>query len=182
MSTIKTAKRYAHSLLAVANEQKLTNKVLADCQLISNTISGSRELKVFLKSPIVKQEKKLAVLKELFFDSITSLTITFIDIVTKKDRLTVLNDIALQYEELYNQQEGILRIKVKTAKELSSKEQKSLEKSLSKRTGKTIQMLLEVDPELLGGLTVQIQDTIVDGSVKNKLDSLQSIFHTSVTQ
>lgn len=67
MSVTKAARRYAQSLLDVANEQKATKQVLDDCTLIAETVGGSRELQLFLKSPIIKSDKKLAALNELFF-------------------------------------------------------------------------------------------------------------------
>lgn len=179
MSVTKTARRYADSLLSVALEAKLAEKILADCKLIVETTNSSRELVVFLKSPIIKSDKKSAVLKELFGFKIQTITSTFIDIIVKKNRVDILGAIVKQYIEAYNEHAGIIQIKVESASDLSTSDISSLKKALEVKTGKKVELATSVKTELLGGMTVKIKDTVIDGSVKHKLESLNALFTKS---
>lgn len=179
MSVTKAARRYADSLLTVAKEVAVTENILNDCKLISNTISGSRELVLFLKSPIINADKKSAVLKELFDSKISPLMTSFIKIVVNKNRVDILGAITSQYIEAYNEFAGIIQIKVESATELSNKDTSSLKKVLEAKTGKIVELTSTIRKELLGGITVKIKDTVIDGSVKHKLESLNYLFTKS---
>lgn len=179
MSNTKAARRYAHSLLDVCVEHKLTEKVVDDCRLISQTLKDSRELNLFLKSPIIKDDKKLSVLLEVFGKKIQNLTIEFIKIVVRKNRIQILDDIAQQFIEAYNAYAGIIQVHVDSASELSATQHKQIIKALESKTGKKVELSTAIKPELLGGITVKINDTVTDGSIKHKLETLDSLFKKS---
>ena len=179
MSDSKAARRYAQSLLDVAVEIKATELAVADCLLIDQTITDSRELAVFLKSPIIKSDKKLAVLKEIFGKKIQKLTSEFISVIVRKNRIDILGAIAKQFIELYNVYAGIVKIHVDSAEDLSKSQLSSLLKALETKTGKKVDLSTSVHKELMGGMTVKIHDTVIDGSVKHKLETLDSLFKNS---
>lgn len=179
MSVTKAARRYAQSLLDVANEQKATKQVLDDCTLIAETVGGSRELQLFLKSPIIKSDKKLAALNELFFKKISSLSQAFIDIIVRKNRVEALGAIATEFIQAYKEQAGIIDVSVESASVLSKSELEALKKSLEAKTGKTVLLHASENKKLIGGLTVKVKDTVTDGSVKHKLESLHALFQNS---
>ncbi|TNE73469.1 ATP synthase F1 subunit delta [bacterium] len=179
MSLTKAARRYAQSLLDVADDQKATKQVLDDCTLIAETVGGSRELQLFLKSPIIKSDKKMAALNELFFKNISSLTQAFIEIIVRKNRVEYLGAIATEFIKAYKEKAGIIDVTVQTASALSKSELSALKKSLEAKTGKTVELIASENKNLIGGITVKVNDTVTDGSVKHKLESLNTLFHSS---
>lgn len=175
----KAARRYAKALLEIALEQKVLDDIYSDMSLVSETISSSRELELFLKSPIINQDKKHNALKEIFGDQINSISSSFFEIIIRKGREDLLFGISNAFIEAYKKHKGILDVEVVSALELSDKEIKSLKKSLETKTGKTINITSSVDASLIGGLTIKIDDTVTDGSVKHKLENLEELFYNN---
>ena len=179
MQVSKAARRYATAMLQLAKERDEVEDIMNDMDLIRNTVSGSRELMLLLRSPIVKSSDKEQVLKKLFGERVTEPMRLFLDLLVKKDREDLIGQIAEAFIALYNDYKGIIVVEVASAQDLSDKQQADLQKSLENRTGKTVRMNLKVDESLKGGLTVRIEDTVIDGSVKNKLQELQALLHNT---
>lgn len=174
--SIKAANRYARAFLETANELDLLEKVREDMLLISNTFSSSPDLGLFLRSPIVRGEKKRAALIEIFSDKIEEITSHLLSVLTRKNRERLLEEITTQFLKLYNQQKGIINVHVVSADELSEQQKKELIKELQTSTRKKVLLETDVDPDLIGGLKVIIDDTVTDGTVKHKLNQLRDRF------
>jgi F-type H+-transporting ATPase subunit delta len=172
----KAARRYAKALLQSAQEQDLLADVEKDIRFISNTIEDSRELVVFLKTPIIKKEDKKDVLSKLFDEHITKETKSLLLLLSEKNRESLLKDICEGFLQLYNEYKGIIKVDVTTAFELSDDQKEKLHKALESSTGKDVEMNITTDEDLLGGLVVRIDDTVIDGSVKHKIRKLKNQF------
>lgn len=176
MASLKAASRYAKSLLEVSQEQNQVEQTLADIELIDNTIKGSRDLFLFLRSPIVQRHKKQKVMLELFGDKVSELTRMFIEILIRKERERIVPEIAESFIDLYNDFAGIQKVQVRAANDMDKAGKDNLVKILQEKTGKKILMAFTVDKSLRGGLQVRINDTVYDGSVKHKMEELQDAF------
>ena len=97
----RAAARYAKSIIQLSIEQDILDLVKADMDLIRSTCAGSKELVLLLESPIVKADKKLAVLNAVFGSKLSALTNKFITILTSKGRESLIDDIAIAFEDLY---------------------------------------------------------------------------------
>lgn len=175
----KTARRYAKALLQSALEQDILDDVEKDIKFILNTVQSSRDLVLFLKSAIIKTDDKKAVLSKIFDEHISSETKSFLALLSKKNRENLLEDVCKGFIQLYNQHEGIIQVKVTTAYDLSSSQIGDLRKALATSTGKKVEMNLIVDREIIGGIIVLIDDTVIDGSVKHKIRKLKKQFAVS---
>ncbi len=176
----KAARRYANALFISAVEQKAIEQIKKDIDLIRNTILSSSDLRLFLRSPIVKHEMKRAALDEIFGGKIQKLTGNLIGILSEKGREYLLAGICQGFIDLYNQHHNILEIDVTTAFELADDQQSSLLKELESVTGKNVSMSITQNEDLIGGLTVQIADVKIDGSARFQLNQLKNKFTTSV--
>lgn len=172
MST-KAAKRYANAFLGLALEKDILENTREDMLLIKNTIDTSSDLQVFLKNPIIKKDQKKAAVKQIFEGSVQDVTFEFYNLLARKDRENLLEDISNKFIELYNQHQGIIKVGVTSAKKLEEAQLKALKKSIEQTTGKKVEFNTDVDEELIGGLKIRIEDTVVDGSVKFKLSQLK---------
>jgi F-type H+-transporting ATPase subunit delta len=177
---LKAARRYASALLVTAIEQDILEEVKDDMLLIKQTVSDSSELRLFLRSPIIKKEFKKAALDEIFENKIQKLTSDLISILSQKGRENILMGITQSFGELYNGHHNIIEVDVRTAFELNKDQKSSLHKELESVTGKTVLMHIEKNEDLIGGLTVRIDDTVIDGSAKYKLNQLKEKFTTAV--
>lgn len=176
MLVSKAARRYASALLETAKEQKSVEETLKDILFIKNTIDNSKDLLVFLKSPVIKPDDKEAVLKSIFEKHIGKLSNGFVKLVSSKERADILPEIVVAFVNQYNDYAGIIEVEVRTAKALEEKQVKELQKVLEKTTSKKVEMSLKEEAELRGGLLVKIQDTVIDGTVKHKLEQLEQTF------
>lgn len=179
MVNTKTAQRYANALMQVAVERNEVEVILEDVRLINNTLQNSRELVLFLKSPIIKRDKKMNVLTELFSNKVNELTLTFIEVMTRKNRENILPAVFPAFIKRYNEYAGIVDVEVASAEVLSESEKNDLQKALEQKTDKKIQLHLSEDKSLKGGLKIRIDDTVIDGTVKHKLEQLESLFYNA---
>ncbi len=176
MHITKAARRYSSALLQVAREQDLVEETLEDVKFIRNTLEDSRELVLFLRSPIVKKSDKEEVLEKVFKEHIHQSTYLFMDLMIRKDREALLDQIAGAYIDEYNKFAGIQPVQIYMAFELSDKQKEELVEALESHTGKTIQPHYHIDESLKGGLAVRIEDTVIDGTIRHKLDKLEERF------
>ena len=179
MINSKAAKRYAKALLTLSQEQGVIEEVLEDIKTINETINGSRDLLLALKSPIVKPTEKISILDEIFSKHIGTLTKQFILLIAEKERAALLPSITVSFFALYNEAVGIIEVTLNTAFKLEDHQLDSITKTLESITNKRVKLHIEVEPSLLGGITIQMEDTVIDGSVRHKLNELE---HTLLSQ
>ncbi len=173
MLVSKAARRYAIALLELSKEKKIVEKTLSDIQFIDKTIADSRDLELFLKSPIIKPNLKKDTLNEIFKKHISELTLQFVTLIASKERSAILDQIATSFLSEYNKYAGIIEVEVRAAKKLSAKQIKELQKVLEKTTSKKVNLETTTQAELKGGLLVKIEDTVIDGTIKHKLEQLE---------
>lgn len=176
MLITKAARRYASALLQVAEERNEVETILEDINLIKDTLEGSRELVVFLRSPVIKYDDKAAVLNTMFGDKVQKPTQLFLGLLARKNRIQILDEITHAFIELYYEYAGIIRVDVVTAGKLDKEQQRSLQDMLENKTGKKVNLQLSVDKALKGGMSIRIDDTVIDGTVKHKLEQLENLF------
>lgn len=172
----KAARRYAKALLQSALEKDKLGKVKKDIRFIYETVEDSNDLRIFLKSPIIKSEDKLKALSDIFGKHISNETMDLLRLLSEKRREKLLKDICTGFLELYSEHMGIIRVDVVSAFELDTKQKEALQDELVERTGKKVEMDITVNPNLIGGLVVKIGDTVIDGSVKHKIRMLKNQF------
>ena len=179
MQISKAARRYASALLQISIEQDTVDDVLSDVRLINQTLESSRDLVLMFKSPIIKSDDKATIVDKVFEDRLSDITSRFLHLLIKKQREDLTDEIFSAFTEAYRKHAGILKINIKTAQELSKKKYQQIEKIFSERTGKTIESEVEVDEKLTGGIAVRVHDTVIDGTVKHKLDQLDQLFSST---
>lgn len=172
----KVARRYASAYLQTVLQLDKLEQAKDDMLFIKATTSGSRDLQLFLKSPIVKSTDKKEALTTIFEPHISKESFSLINLLVSKGREENLNEISREFINLYNLHEGILEVGVTTASTLSDDQKGNLLKSLETKTGKTIEMNLSVDESIRGGVIIKINDTVIDGSVKHKISQLKNKF------
>jgi F-type H+-transporting ATPase subunit delta len=172
------ASRYAKALLDLAVEQKQLDAVYGDMQLIKHACEGSRELQLFLKSPVVKPAKKIETLKALFFSHVSKLTAGYLTLVVNKKRTALLQEIAGSFVAQYKEHNNITTALITSAVKLDDSLRKkalSIVKGISKGE---VELVEKVNPELIGGFILKVGDRQVDNSVSRQLNDLKKNFNT----
>lgn len=175
MANIRIAKRYAKALIEIAEEMKKLDRITKDVQFIDSVIRSSRDLQLLLKSPIVREEKKKEILKEIFSDSrVDPVTLKFIILLVEKGREGLLPDVVKTYQQLYDEKMGIVTVEITVAYEVSDSEKKKIERKILELTkAKAIKPIYKIDPSIIGGVVIRIGDTVYDASIRRKIQLLR---------
>ena len=176
MENLRIANRYAEALMTTAEELQILKKVSDDLTVIQRIIKESHEFQLFLKSPVIKKEKKQAVFKATFGSSVQSLTLQFLSLLIEKDREDALPSVIEAFFRLQDERLGIIHVRVKTAAELSPQQTVQLKQRFEAYSKKKVYIDLSLDKQLIGGFIARIGDTVFDGSVKQQLELLRKRF------
>ncbi len=179
MASPTASRRYAKAVLLLADEAKQAEQVLAELRGVRSTIEASSELRALLNSPVIKPEKKASILKAVF-SSASELMVRLIDLLAERQKLGLLPEIASHLELLYNDANGIAEVTLTTVEPLDAAQTNAVKAALELKTGKKITIRSQTDPALLGGITVQLGDTMYDGSVRHSLEKLDMLLHAPI--
>ncbi|HOI30913.1 MAG TPA: ATP synthase F1 subunit delta [Melioribacteraceae bacterium] len=181
MSIYRISYRYANSFFQLAEEKKLLKKYGEDIELIFNTLSQSKELRSVLRNPVIKQKDKKNLLSKIFGSKIRKETSEFLDFIVGKSREDIMMEIMKEFLNLRDDKEGIVRTGITSSVDLTDSVKKDLVSKLEKRTGKKVKPEYYVDKNLIGGFIVNINDTMLDASVKHQLDLLRKKFSEEIS-
>ena len=170
------ATRYAKSLLQLATEKGQLEKVYTDMQLVENVCEENREFALFLKSPIIKTDKKVAVIKEVFSGKVNEITSGFLTILTHKRRELYMGEIAKEFVTQYKQHKNILTAVITSAVGIDSTVKAKVLELIKQTTKGEVELVEKVDKNLIGGFVLSIGDKQVDTSVARKLSELRKTF------
>lgn len=177
MTNPRLAYRYAQSLIDIAQEQKVLSEVLHDMNFIRTTISASRELELFLSSPIIKADKKSAAIDQIFESKTNPLTIKFIQLLINKGRESNLYEIATSFESLYDEMHKVKKIKVTSAVPMTEAiKNVVVAKAQSMVPGYELKVDEIINPDIIGGFIIEVGDKLYDASVKTELYKIKKQF------
>jgi F-type H+-transporting ATPase subunit delta len=179
MASFTASKRYAKGLLQVGLDTGTVERILSDMKYVQSAVKSTPMLMKVLNSPVVNEAKKKAILRDLLQSHASDVTMKLVDILAEKNRFGLLNQIAVSFQQLYNAHAGILEIAITTAFDLEQSQIEGMVKAMETNTGKTIQYTLKTDKALIGGVAIKHGDTVIDGSVRNKLEQLTELLQVS---
>jgi F-type H+-transporting ATPase subunit delta len=172
----KVAGPYAEALLDLAKSKNLLKETTNDVNIISQFLINSSDLKKFLGNPLVTRDAKKNVLKDILGEQIGSNTLKFLSLLVDRNRIGVLESIAQKFLELSYKQESIEIAKITSSIQLSADQQKEIAAKLKLITGaKQIKLALKIDPQLIGGFTIEIGSKMIDTSIRGQLKQISAI-------
>jgi F-type H+-transporting ATPase subunit delta len=174
MRQTKTARTYAKALLDLAVEQNTLEDVKNDMELILSVCESSKELQTVLESPVVSPDKKMNVLNELFAKKTSKLTLSFMALLVKNGRGSVLPNVSFSFGDLYLNNKNILRAVIKSVDGVGDVLKKKVTELVKATYNKEVLIEEEKDGSLIGGFVVTIGDKQIDASVSRQLASLQN--------
>ncbi|MBE0556719.1 MAG: ATP synthase F1 subunit delta, partial [Proteobacteria bacterium] len=156
MKSTRVARRYAQALLESSESGRVLDSVLKDARLLHDYVVQSRELRSFLRSPVIKGETKVTVLRSLFEKSIAPLTMNFLLLLVHKNREEVLPEIIDELFRLHDERQGIVTLDLKAATQLSQDHRSAVVRRFEQITGKTVRVSFSVDATLKGGILARV--------------------------
>lgn len=170
------SKRYAHAFFKIAAEEKQLERYYNELRQCSSIIAQNKVLGEFLANPIFEQESKKKVLEKIISKlQLSGITVNFLKLLVDKKRVEALPDIEAFYRQLMDEALKKVRVTLKTAFPLSRKMQDYINSNMEKITGRKVEITVETDTSLLGGIVVGVGDTLYDGSIKNQLNNMRNL-------
>lgn len=166
-------KKYANALLEIAVEENCLDEVYGQFKIFNGELCENSQLEKLLVMDIIPSTQKRAILKD-FLAQCNPLFANFIKIIIDKDREEELKLMYLEFNELYKQEKNIIEATAVTAIELSEAEVEDMKNKLAEKYNKTVILENKIDESILGGVVLYIGDSVVDASLKAKLDGLRN--------
>jgi len=174
MSEAAVAQRYARAIFELGIEEHQLESLTKQVTAFANTYAASDELATLLENPIVSNDQREGVLKEVAARlGVHGLALNAIRLLAQRRRLAVLPELARQLVRLADDQTGVVRATVTSAVPLSADYVASLEQALASVTKRRVVVVQKHDPSLVAGLVTQIGDNTIDGSIKGRLADLE---------
>ena len=173
--SITSSERYSLALYELASENNVLPKVEDQSSAILNLISSSKDFSNLIKDPTNNQEDLLKIIENISNDNkFENLLKSFLSFLVLKRRFFYVEQILNSFIEICSQKRGELKAELKSAKKLSSNEITKITDELTKNFSSKIKLNYKHDESLIGGLVLQVGSTMVDTSIKNKLQSIEN--------
>jgi ATP synthase F1 delta subunit len=163
---------YARSLFEVAHEQDKLDVVREQLGEFADALGENRDLQVFFFSPYFATKEKQDGLDRVVSDA-DPVIVNFLKLLIEKHRMPVLLRIRANYDALWEEENKLLPVHITSAVELDSAIVEQLGDRISEQTDRKVELSADVDPDLLGGIVVRVGNSILDASVRNRLEQLR---------
>lgn len=170
------ARRYAQALFEIAQERQLLEKVRTELHHFAASLEENQAFADFFRSPEHSRAVKRAAIEKVFQDRYSNVFFNFLVVVIQKGRHQTVTEIVAAFDELYDRFTRRTRALAITAVPLDSKIADDLKVRLSKSLNKQVDLENQIDPAILGGIVLNIDGKVLDGSVKQQLERLRAQF------
>jgi F-type H+-transporting ATPase subunit delta len=155
-------------------EQKMVEQYGTELAKVSSLLSGEKLLRLLLESPTLPVEKKAAIMADVTASlQLSSGMKNFLGLLLTKDRLRYVPQIEVNYRQFADELSGIVRARIVSARTLSPEQQRSIQTGLEKKTGKKVELAVDLDPSQIGGIKAEIAGRVFDGSVRTQLKRIE---------
>lgn len=182
MKSQKLAGRYANALYEFAVQENKLEETYQDILTLKEVFHENQELKAVIESPIITPDKKNNIFSALFEAKINTVSFGFLSLIIKKKREPALLMIFDEFINLYNKHHNIRIAQFTTAIAISDELANRIKGILEEQTHSTIELQRKVNPELIGGFIIKIDDFMVDTSLIGKINKLKLEFSNNIYQ
>ena len=170
-----SANRYSLALYELASEASVITKVEENSNSFLQLISNSKDFRNLIKDPTLSQEILENVINKISENfNLETLFKNFLNFLILKRRFFYIQQILISFNEICSEKKGELKAEIKSAKDLSQQEINKITEELSNTFKSKIKLNYNHDKSLIGGLVVQVGSTMIDTSIKNKLQQIEN--------
>lgn len=174
MSNSTISRRYAKALVNLGAEQQTVKQFGDELAQVGSVLKGEERLLLILECPTFATEKKAVILSEIYDTMKLSTGIrNFLGLLLTKNRLRYLSEIEGDYRRFADELSGVVRAKITSAAELNRNQCLEIQSGLEKQTGKKVELKVQLDPSLIGGIKAEIGGKVFDGSIKTQLKRIE---------
>jgi len=171
-SSTKTARPYAIAAFRQAQEEGDTGRWSAMLSLLG-AVTADPAMRGLIANPKVKRSELASLIIDVCGDGLTESGRNFVRVLAENRRLGIVGDIAAAYEAERANAEKRNEVVVVSARELSAEQENTLTAAMTKRLGTRVDLSVQVDPALIGGVVIRSGDTVIDASVRGRLTQLR---------
>ena len=166
------AQVYSRSLFEVAKEQGKLDRIRDELDAFADALAQNRELSVFFFSPYFSTKEKEDGLRRTVVDADPTL-INLLQLLIENHRLPVIHRLRRQFDVLWDHENRRLPVEVTSAVELDRSVIEALETGIREQTGQKVELQSIVDADILGGIVLRVGNSILDASVRHRLEQLR---------
>jgi F-type H+-transporting ATPase subunit delta len=163
---------YARSLFEVAKEEDKLDTVREQLGQFADALHDDRELQVFFFSPYFSTEEKKDGLAKVIVGA-EAAVLNFFELLVEKHRMPVIFRIRRTYDELWEHENKLLPVTITSAIELDEDIARRIGDQIGEQTGQRVELTKTVDPDIIGGLVLRVGNSILDASIRNRLETLR---------
>lgn len=180
MKESRIALRYAKALFELAEEQNFLEQAHNDMQLVQSVCLSNKDFRLMLYSPIIKTDKKTAILKQLFKGTVHDISLSFLLIIASKRREAYLDEIAKQFIEFYRESKNIITAYLTTAEATNDATRNKVLNIVKDYTHKDVVLVEEIKEKIMGGFILKFADKQLDESINTKIIRLKREYNINI--
>ena len=171
------SREYAEALFELAAEEKRIPETTAGLELVKAAMAEEPGYLALLASPAIGKDARMAALDSAFRGRIPEILLGVLRMMTARGHVGAMDEMAREYEALAREYRGEAEARVTSAVPLSDEEREKLKAGLEKKFRRQVTLRCEVDPALIGGVRVEMEGCVIDGSLKNRLEQIKEVMH-----
>ena len=172
-----TSREYAEALFELAVQGGVTKETSEGLETVVSALLQTPDYRALLASPAIPKEERLAALDAAFRGKIPDILLAILRMMISRGHVSALNGMARDYEELAREHRGESMAVVTSAVPLKEAEAVALRARQEKIVAKQITLQCMTDPGLIGGIRVEVDGRVIDGSIRNKLDEIKEVMN-----
>ncbi|MBC8379719.1 MAG: ATP synthase F1 subunit delta [Planctomycetes bacterium] len=161
---------YSDVMFELAEESGLVEVVMDDLEAVSQLLQDEPEFLSLLMLGQLKEDEKSKMIRRVFDGRVNSLTLDFLCVLAKRNRMNFLNGIGDRYQVLLDERKNVRRIEVTLAQEPTDEQVEKIRKDIKDAINSEIKLSVNIDPEIIGGIVIKKGDMVVDNSVRTILN------------
>jgi F-type H+-transporting ATPase subunit delta len=163
---------YANALFEVAKEHEILDEIRDQLRAFVQAMNENAEMRFFFFSPQFSTEEKKEGLHAAL-ENAADVFMNFLEALLERSRMPVIFRIRDRYEKLWDEEEKVLPVEVTSAIELEDGTVESIADRIREQTGRKVEISSRVDPDIIGGIVLQVGNSILDASIRNRLNQLR---------
>ncbi len=175
---VQTEREYAEALFSLALEEGAAEAYVDALAEVKSILAAEPEYVEFLASPAIPLGERAASLSEAFGDGLPEYVLSFLGVLLERGKIRSLSGCIGEFEKLVRESKKRVSAKIVSAVPLTEEQTKAIAAKLEQRLGKSIDPVLFVDESLLGGVRVEVDGRIFDGSVRHRLSEMKEVMKT----
>ena len=169
----RLARRYAKAFFEFSQEMDKVEEVYEDVRLINQIFLSNKELRTIICSPIIRFDKKIAIMDEIFQSRVQSIALQYLSLVLKKGRECDIDLMCHEYEKMYKKSKNIVTLYIQSVEELKREVVDMIKEKIKNYLGKEIDTVEQINPDLIGGVRLQFNDYLLDASIQGYINKLR---------